>query len=81
MVQTIALDNAVTALLDSIDEDRLVILCGAGLSMAPPSNLPSAAALANEIFDHCQRNGEIVQNDLEEQANHFLNQVGFATIS
>ncbi|MCP5129191.1 MAG: SIR2 family protein [Pseudomonadales bacterium] len=72
MVQTIALDNAVTALLDSIDEDRLVILCGAGLSMAPPSNLPSAAALANEIFDHCQRNGEIVQNDLEEQANHFL---------
>src|SRR5262249_42392126 len=26
--------------------DRLALLCGAGLSMAPPSSLPSAAALA-----------------------------------
>lgn len=32
--------------LDSLMNDRLAVLCGAGLSMAPPSCLPSAAAVA-----------------------------------
>ena len=38
------LDLALTSLLSS----RLALLCGAGLSMASPSNLPSAAAVAAE---------------------------------
>jgi hypothetical protein len=38
-------------LLASIEANRLVILLGAGLSMAPPSSLPSAAAIARECFD------------------------------
>ncbi|MGC2660676.1 MAG: hypothetical protein WA324_22195, partial [Bryobacteraceae bacterium] len=33
-------------LLNSIEADRLVVLSGAGLSMSPPSNLPSAKELA-----------------------------------
>jgi len=32
--------------LDALFADRLALLCGAGLSMAAPSSLPSAAALA-----------------------------------
>ena len=32
--------------LDAILADRLVFLCGAGLSMAPPSSIPNAATLA-----------------------------------
>lgn len=38
-------------LLASIEANRLVILIGAGLSMAPPSQLPSAAAVAADCFD------------------------------
>lgn len=34
--------------LDGILHNRLVLIAGAGLSMAPPSNLPSAAAIAEE---------------------------------
>jgi len=38
-------------LLTSMDAGRLVVLCGAGLSMAPPSNLPSARRVAEICFD------------------------------
>lgn len=36
-------------LMESIAAGRLTVLCGAGLSMAPPSSIPSAAAVAT----HC----------------------------
>jgi hypothetical protein len=32
--------------LDALHNERLALLCGAGLSMAPPSNVPNAAQLA-----------------------------------
>lgn len=38
-------------LLDAIETDSLVFLCGAGLSMASPSNLPSAMRVAEICFD------------------------------
>ena len=41
-------------LLASMDAGRLVVLCGAGLSMAPPSNLPSARRVAEMCFDAYQ---------------------------
>lgn len=41
-------------LLASMDSGRLVVLCGAGLSMAPPSNLPSARRVAEMCFDAYQ---------------------------
>src|SRR5436190_9820610 len=37
-------------LLGSIAADNLVIFCGAGLSMAPPSSLPSARQVAMDCF-------------------------------
>ncbi len=39
----------VDQLLTSIDSDRLVIVCGAGLSMALPSVVPGSVQLAGEI--------------------------------
>jgi SIR2-like domain len=39
-------DEGVARALDALYAGRLALLCGAGLSMAPPSSLPSAAALA-----------------------------------
>lgn len=40
------LADGVATALDSLINDRLALLAGAGLSMAPPSSLPSAAAIA-----------------------------------
>jgi len=42
----INLQAGVAKALDALFADRLALLCGAGLSMAAPSSLPSAAALA-----------------------------------
>jgi hypothetical protein len=39
-------------LLDAIETDSLVFLCGAGLSMASPSDLPSALRVSQICFDH-----------------------------
>lgn len=41
-----------TSLLSSMAAGRLVVLCGAGLSMAPPSGLPSALKLRLAIASH-----------------------------
>ncbi len=41
-------------LLTSMHAGRLVVVCGAGLSMAPPSNLPSAKQVAQVCFDEYQ---------------------------
>jgi hypothetical protein len=38
-------------LLASMDAGRLIIVCGAGLSMAAPSSLPSAKAVSQKCFD------------------------------
>lgn len=42
----IDLQSGVGMALDALFAERLALLCGAGLSMAAPSSLPSAAALA-----------------------------------
>lgn len=44
----IDLDGAIERSLDGLMNNRLALLAGAGLSMAAPSNLPSAAAIAAE---------------------------------
>jgi len=71
------MDEAIAArLLASINANRLVILCGAGLSMSPPSNLPSAARLAQNCADkYLEITGnhldDDLRNDLEKLADHF----------
>jgi hypothetical protein len=47
-LREIDLEEGIAAALDALHADRLVVLCGAGLSMAGPSNLPGAAQLAAE---------------------------------
>jgi hypothetical protein len=44
----IQLHEGIGTALDALFADRLAILCGAGLSMAAPSDIPSAAALAEK---------------------------------
>ncbi len=45
-MREIRVDEGVALAFDALLNDRLAVLCGAGLSMAAPSNLPSAATLA-----------------------------------
>ena len=70
-------EDLATRLLASIEVNRLVILSGAGLSMSPPSLVPSANALANQVSDEYQRvtgSGNLtpVRNDIEAIARYFL---------
>ncbi|MBP0631332.1 hypothetical protein [Cupriavidus sp. AcVe19-1a] len=56
---------------------RLVILCGAGLSMAPPSSLPSAWQVAGMCFDEYQLTIDplidpALRDNLEALAEHFV---------
>ena len=63
-------------LLHSIEGNQLVIMCGAGLSMASPSSLPSAANLAETCW-HKYRNisgnnlPEEMKFDIEAMAKYF----------
>jgi len=79
MIESVTSEAIIPDLLHTIEEDRLAILCGAGLSMAPPSNLASAAQLAQAVYDKCQAAGETVPNNLEQQAEHFLDVGRFST--
>jgi len=46
------MDNQIAhRLLQSIQLNRLVLICGAGLSMSAPTSLPSAARLATQCSD------------------------------
>jgi len=66
-------------LLASMRAGRLVIFCGAGLSMAPPSNLPPAWRVAEASFDKYQLESDptcslSLRHDLEAFAQHFADQ-------
>ena len=59
-----------------MDGNRLVVVCGAGLSMAPPSKLPSASQVAELCFDEYRLRVEpninpALRHDLEAFAEHF----------
>jgi NAD-dependent SIR2 family protein deacetylase len=58
-------DEVLTVLLSAIESRRLVVFTGAGLSMAPPSSLPSAWALAQQC---AARHEEVTDERLEEAA-------------
>jgi len=70
-------EDIYSKLLSSIESDRVVILCGAGLSMAAPSNLPSAKALANECYDKYEMTtgnklDSSLRDNLDELAKYFI---------
>lgn len=56
---------------------RLVVVCGAGLSMAPPSNLPAAWRVAEASFEKYKLETDpncdaTMRHDLEAFAQHFV---------
>src|SRR5438067_1794486 len=73
-------------LLNSIEADRLIIFIGAGLSMAAPSNVPSAVSIAQAL----RSNYESVTGaqippacglDLEKIADFFLSNNQFYSVA
>lgn len=69
--------DTANSMLASIEGDRLVVLCGAGLSMALPSDVPSAKDLANQVADAYRTvtgslDLEPHRDNLEEVAEYFL---------
>lgn len=50
-----ASDRLIERLAESMFNDRLVVLCGAGLSMSPPSDVMSAPKIARECYDRYSR--------------------------
>ena len=63
-------------LLASMNAGRLLVVCGAGLSMAAPSKLLSARAVAERCFDKYKLESDAncdmaLRSDLEALAEHF----------
>jgi hypothetical protein len=61
-------------LLTAMRGESLIALVGAGLSMAPPSNLPNAKTIANVCFDKRQPLEALapaLRDDIEGLAGHF----------
>lgn len=69
--------ETIVKLLASMHAGRLVVVCGAGLSMAAPSNLPAAWRVAEASFDKYVLETDPVcdptmRHDLEAFAQHFV---------
>jgi len=83
-MQPIVIDQAIELALDALLGDRLALLCGAGLSMAAPSNIPSAAQLAAKTkANYCAMHGASrpeLPNELGEQAQFFFERDELATV-
>ena len=63
-----------TRLLGSIEAGHLVVLCGAGLSISPPSNLMSALRVARACYDKWQPTEVLpatLRDDIDGLAGHF----------
>lgn len=63
-----------TRLLGSIEANRLVFLCGAGLSMPAPSSLMSAARVAQACYDKWAPTETLpvaMRDDVDQLAGHF----------
>jgi hypothetical protein len=80
----IDLQTGVAKALDALFADRLALLCGAGLSMAPPSSLPSAAALAHKAklkYDATYgADRPPLPESIDDQAEYFFQRGELATV-
>ena len=83
-LREIDLDEGIAGMLDALHADRLGILCGAGLSMASPSNLPSAAQIASEAkrkYDATYgATRPPLPSGIEEQAEFFFQRGELGTV-
>jgi hypothetical protein len=72
-----------TKILGAIETDTLVFLCGAGLSMAGPSFLPSAANVAQVFYDKWQATEVLdpaLRSDADKLAAHFFARGDFGSV-
>lgn len=80
----INLDEGIAIAIDALHAERLALLCGAGLSMASPSNLPSAAQLAakaKQKYDAMYGTTRPpLPTNIEEQAEFFFHRGELGTI-
>src|SRR3546814_13062588 len=83
-MQQIDFDTGVQVALDSLLAERLALLAGAGLSMAPPSSLPSAATIAAEAkrkYDAIHGIGRApLSPAIEHQAEFFFQRGALASV-
>ena len=79
-----SLDSGIDNILDALLADRLALLCGAGLSMAPPSSIPSAAELAaraKQIYDSIHGTERPpLSPSIEAQTQYFFDRNELATV-
>src|ERR1019366_10101367 len=67
-------NGTITRLLGSIEANRLVLLCGAGLSIPPPSNLMSAVGVSRVCYDKYQHITVLppaMREGIDQLAGHF----------
>jgi hypothetical protein len=72
-----------TKLLGAIHTNDLVFLCGAGLSMADPSFLPSAAVVAKHCYDKWLPTEALdpqLEYDIDKLAGHFYDRGDFSRL-
>lgn len=83
-MQEVTLQVGVEKALDALFSDRLTLLCGAGLSMAQPSSLPSAAALAwkaKQKYDATYgAERDPLPDSIDDQAQFFFERNELATV-
>lgn len=80
-MQQLDFEDGVRQMFDSLLAERLVLLAGAGLSMAPPSSLPSAARIAQRAkqkYDGIHGPGLPV--GIEDQAEFFFQRGELASV-
>ena len=79
-----ALDpDTLRGLLGSIEAGRLVLLCGAGLSIPPPSNLMSAVRVAQACYDKYKPIAVLptaLRNDVDSLAGYFYGRGELQTV-
>jgi len=66
--------DTITRLLGSIEANRLVLLCRAGLSIPPPSNLMSAVRVSRACYDkyqHIKVLPPAMRDGIDQLAGHF----------
>lgn len=83
-MQVTSVDEGVALALTSLLNDRLALLAGAGLSMAPPSSLPSAAALALSAKQRYDATygfaAPQIPIGIDDQAEYFFQRQELATV-
>ena len=83
-MEEVSFDEGISRGMTSLLTDRLVLLAGAGLSMAAPSSLPSAAAIAQSAkqkYDamFCPDQPPL-PSDIDAQAQYFFERGELATV-